>query len=721
MKTRKILITLLFGLSGLAVINAQNHPCLTLTHKDVADISRSKSNENLFTSTINAIKRRTDISVKTPMVVPLPKDAGGGYTHEQHKKNYTNMYEAGLMYQLYNDKKYADYIKDGLMKYAKMYPSLPLHPVIKSSYRGKLFWQGLNESVWLFYTSQAYDCIYDYLSKKEKEYIENNLFKPMVKFIAVDNEKTFSKIHNHGTWSVASVGMISYVMGDKDMVEKSLLGPKKDGKAGFLRQIEELFSPDGYFVEGPYYQRYSLQPFITFAQVINNNEPERKIFELKDGVLVKAVTTLLQMTDNNGELFKFNDSLEKNWKTTELIWGVDIAYSITEDPELLYIAKQQNSVTITGAGYKVAQDIEKAKLFKHTTLNISDGPNGENGGIGVLRTGEEEHQTTMAMKYTSQGMGHGHFDRLGFIMFDNNNDIITDYGAARFLNIEQKNGGHYLYENDKYAKQTIAHNALVVDEKSHFNGNLKEASKYSPALYAFDNTADTKLISAIETNAADGVKMHRSIFLLSEKYLGQPLVIDLMKVQSDKTHKYDLPLHYSGHLIHTNYKYAAQDKIRKALGNKNGYEFFWVEAIADSLPATATTTWLKGNRFYTLSVTSNNTLSIYLNKLGANDPNFNLRNEPSILLRQNNAKNTTIVSTIEIHGDYNPQKEYTINPYSSIKEIKIKEDNAKYTVIEILLKNDKTITVCMSNENNTPSVSHQCGKYKWEGIYKIIY
>lgn len=167
------------------------------------------------------------------MVVPLPKDAGGGYTHEQHKKNYTNMYEAGLMYQLYNDKKYADYIKDGLMKYAKMYPSLPLHPVIKSSYRGKLFWQGLNESVWLFYTSQAYDCIYDYLSKKEKEYIENNLFKPMVKFIAVDNEKTFSKIHNHGTWSVASVGMISYVMGDKDMVEKSLLGPKKMAKRDF--------------------------------------------------------------------------------------------------------------------------------------------------------------------------------------------------------------------------------------------------------------------------------------------------------------------------------------------------------------------------------------------------------------------------------------------------------------------------------------------------------
>ena len=721
MKARKILTALFLITICACNTYAQSHPCLTLTKNDVKEIRSSITENNMFTSTIERMKKRADATIKTPMIVPIPKDAGGGYTHEQHKRNYTNMYESGLMYQIYNDKKYAEYIKDGLMKYAKMYPTLPLHPVIKSSYRGKLFWQGLNESVWLFYTSQAYDCIYDYLTKEDRKYIEDNLFKPIVKFIAIDNEKTFSKIHNHGTWSVASVGMISYVMGDKDMVEKSLMGPKKNGKAGFLRQIEELFSPDGYFVEGPYYQRYSLQPFITFAQAINNNEPERRIFELKNSVLIKAVTTLLQMTDNNGELFKFNDALEKNWKTTELIWGVDIAYSITKDPELLYIANLQNSVTITGAGHEVAKDIAKARPFKHITTNISDGPKGENGGIGILRTGDESQQTTIAMKYSSQGMGHGHFDKLGYIMFDNNNDIITDYGAARFLNIEQKNGGHYLYENDKYAKQTIAHNTLVVDEKSHYNGDLKTASKYSPALYAYDNTEDIKLISAIDNNAAEGVKMHRSIFLLSDKFIGQPMVIDIMKAYSDGIHKYDLPLHYNGHLIHTNYKYEAQDKSRKPLGKKNGYEYFWVEAIAENLPATASTTWLKGNRFYTQSIASNNTSSIYLNRLGANDPNFNLRNEPSILLRQKDAKNSTIVSTIEIHGDYNPQKEYTVNPYSSIEEIKIIEDSNKYTVIRITIKNKKIITVCLSNENNTPNALHECGKYKWEGIYKIIY
>ena len=79
------------------------------------------------------------------------------------------MYESGILYQIYKDKKYAELVKNTLMKYASMYSKLPLHPVKKSSYRGKLFWQGLNESVWLVYTSQAYDCIYDYLTQDERD------------------------------------------------------------------------------------------------------------------------------------------------------------------------------------------------------------------------------------------------------------------------------------------------------------------------------------------------------------------------------------------------------------------------------------------------------------------------------------------------------------------------------------------------------------------------
>ena len=68
------------------------------------------------------------------------------------------------------------------------------------------------------------------------------------------------------------------------------------------------------------------------------------------------------------------------------------------------------------------------------------------------------------MKYGVHGQGHGHFDKLHFIFFDAGNEVVPDYGFSRWINIEPKYGGRYFPENDSYAKQTIAHNTVVVDE-----------------------------------------------------------------------------------------------------------------------------------------------------------------------------------------------------------------------------------------------------------------
>jgi len=114
----------------------------------------------------------------------------------------------------------------------------------------------------------------------------------MAEFISngnANNYAVFNKMHNHGTWATASVGMIGYAMGDKNLVEKALYGSNKDGKAGFIRQLDVLFSPDGYFTEGPYYQRYAIWPFMTFAQVIQNQQPELNIFNYRNGILKKRL------------------------------------------------------------------------------------------------------------------------------------------------------------------------------------------------------------------------------------------------------------------------------------------------------------------------------------------------------------------------------------------------------------------------------------------------
>ncbi len=688
------LCVFVFILSFFAIfyVKAGNHPCLMLTKKGVDGIQQSLGKSPLFDETLLKVRTEIDNVVGQPINVPIPKDGGGGYTHEQHKKNYNDIYKAGILYQLYKEEKYASFVKNMLMEYAKMYPTLPLHPVQKSNYRGKLFWQGLNECVWLVHTAQAYDCVYDYISEKDKKFIETNLFSQMVKFIAEDNKATFNKIHNHGTWAVAGVGMIGYVMNNRDWVEKSLYGLSKDGKGGFMRQMDELFSPDGYFAEGPYYQRYSLQPFIVFAQAIQNNEPERKIFEYRDNILVKAVNTSLQMAYTDGQFFHLNDALDKTWHSIELVYGVDIVYNITKDYSLLSIAKEQNQVILSDAGMAVAEAIKdgKSQPFDLKTTLIRDGADGKQGGLGILRMGEGKDQTCVVLKATAQGMGHGHFDKLSISYYDNGYEILQDYGAARFLNIEAKNGGHYLPENDSWAKQTIAHNTLVVDETSDYQGKLEIAEKYSPQITGFINNKDFKIIEATDTSAYPGVRMQRTLFMVS---MGEekPLVIDYFVVKSKQEHQYDLPYYYIGQLINTDFKYTTFSTFLKPLGTKNGYQYLWEEASGKSNKNIACVTFLNKNRFYSITTLTNEDTELLFNRIGANDPNFNLRNEPSFMLRKK-AKDSMFVSVIEPHGEFNPREEYTIQSESEIKDITMSSEiiNGIETHLISIIRNDGT-------------------------------
>ncbi|MFV0467717.1 MAG: heparinase II/III family protein [Dysgonomonas sp.] len=684
------------------------HPCLILSKDGVAKIKKEMGRVPLFDKALQKTKTEMDIVVTKPISVPIPKDAGGGETHEKHKQNYNEMYKAGLLYQIYGDAKYALFVKNMLNEYAKMYPGLPLHPVQKSNYRGKLFWQGLNECVWLVHVAQAYDCIYDYLSVAERENIETNLFTPMVKFISVDNAETFNKIHNHGTWAAAAVGMIGYVTGKKEWTDISLYGSQKDGSSGFLKQIDKLFSPDGYFTEGPYYQRYSLQPFIMFAQAIEKNQPELKIFEYRDRVLCKAVDTSLQLAYTDGQFFHLNDALDKTWHSIEIVYGVDIAYNVTKDNRLLSIAEEQGQVILGDAGLETAKAVaaNKAKPFEQKTLLIRDGSDGSEGGIGILRMGDQSDQTCLVFKATAQGMGHGHFDKLTISYYDNGKEILQDYGAARFLNIEQKNGGNYLPENDTWAKQTIAHNTLTVDEKSNYNGKLKEAEKYHPTITDFYDGKDIKAVSAIETNAYSGVKMERTVAMIRPEGFAKPLVVDLYEAQSDESHQYDLSFYYLGQLISTNLDYKPYTTQRTQLGTRNGYQFLWKEAEAETITdgGNPFVTFLNGNRFYTITNSGDGAKKFFFNRIGANDPNFNLRNEPSFMIRDNGTS-AFFLSVIEPHGEFNPREEYTTQPESNIESIHCEPSaDGQSKNIEIKTKDNKIIRVLLAKEKYSLSV-----------------
>lgn len=676
----------------------------------------------VFAAAVERAQLKLDKQLLEPLQVPLPKDAGGGYTHEQHKRNYQSLYDAGRLYAITGERKYADFAKSMLLAYADMYPGLGEHPKKKEQSPGRIFWQSLNEAVWLVVSIQGYDAIKDTLSSEQRFYIETNLLKAMASFLSEGQPRTFDKIHNHGTWAAAAVGMTGYVLGDQDMVEKALLGLDKSGKGGFLRQLDELFSPTGYYSEGPYYQRYALMPFVLFAAAIEENQPELGIFKRRDGILMKAIYSTIELS--YGDLFfPINDALkDKGLNTMELMHAVSIAYDLTGDNNLLSIAKKQATLPLTEAGLKVARALEagKAEAYPFASMLHLDGMKGDEGALAVLRAGKGDKHQALVIKNTAQGMGHGHFDKLNWIFYDAGHEIIKDYGAARFLNVEAKYGGHYLPENNSYAKQTIAHNTLVVDEDSHFGGKTSVGNTLHPNQLYFDTGKSVQISAARMDGAYAGVSLSRAMALVSDEAFEFPLVLDVLKADGDKVHQYDLPLHYDGHLTNTNFELFTNTGALSPLGDKNGYQHMWL--TSRGTPATerpAKVTWIKDQRFYSYTSLVPRGAEMLFTRLGANDPDFNLRGETAVITRVPLTEDAVFVSVLEPHGHYNPSLEYTLRSHSQVADIKHRS-SGDLDLILITSVNGKTIGLALSwdaNPDKKHSIQIAEDTVSWAGFY----
>ena len=718
--------------------STQAHPKLILTAQGVKDIRAQLGNIPIFDNTLKAVQEEVDAEIASGIEVPIPEDYSGGYTHVRHKQNWVVLQKAGVLYQILDDEKYAKYVKDMLMQYEEMYKTLPLHPKTRSYARGKLFWQCLNDSNWLVYVSQAYDCVYNYLSEEERNKLETNLFKPFADHISIDSPQFYQRVHNHSTWGNAAVGMIGLVMDDQELIDRALYGIKdlkldtkekdddggylnKDGKAGFLANIEEPFSPDGYYNEGPYYQRYAMYPFLIFAEGLHNVKPELKIFEYKEGVLLKSINALLNLSDADGDFFPLNDGQKgMSYYTSALVTAVDISYHFgTQDPGLLSIAAAQDRVLLDDSGLAVALGIKngKAEPFNKKSINLSDGPNGTQGGVAILRNEDIE----LVFKYAAQGSSHGHYDKLSYSLYEKGEEILQDYGLSRFVNIEQKGGGNYLKENKTWAKQTIAHNTLVQNETSHFEGKYDIGSKHHSVLNYFSSeNENVQVASAKESNAYPGTEMLRTMAIIKDEDFEKPYMLDIMKVTSNKANQYDFPYYFLGQVIQTNFDYKTPKSL-SPLGDKNGYQHLFVEGAAKASSENSKLSWLNKGKFYSLTTLTNTNDELLFTRIGANDPEFNLRREAALMLRRKNAKNTLFVSAIEAHGSYSPVTESAVNSNSSIKELKVVLDTEAYTAIQITNIKGNTKLFITANTDASKEAKHNLKindkNYGWSGSY----
>ena len=704
-------------------VYAGDHPKLILNPSIIDEILQNKNDYALLKTSVSSVIKSADNILAKKMSVPFPKDPAGGFTHECHKQNGSDMKTLGIAYQLTGEKKYAIYVGEMLLKYAELYPTLGIHPEKRNNWAGKLFWQGLNEAVWMVDVLQAYDAIYNTLTQKKRELIEDQLLLQVVNFFLEYKDAAFDRMSNHGTWAIAAVGMTGLLLDDANLVEMALYGSNKDGQAGFMKQLDVLFSPDGYYAEGPYYQRYAMLPFIVFAQSLFYNRPDLKIMKYRDGIVLKAVETLLQLTSETGVFFPINDALKtKDFRSSELIPVVDIAFQHTNNNQLLDIAKNQKKVSIDEAGLKVAKAIENGnpdKFIRKPAL-YSDGFDGTKGGIGLMRQGYKK--PSVLFKFASQGMGHGHFDRLSFLYYNQGKEIFGDYGAARYVNVATKDGGRYLKENKTWAKQSIAHNTMVVNEISHFDGKLSSAEQNSPKLLFYDiSDPNFQIFSAVDSNCYENTNLHRTLALVNIE--GKSVMLDVFNcTSSDDNNVYDYVLHYNGQPTSFSFDINASLRAKEVLGQHNGYQHLWVDAIASGFnnDKYATFTFLEGESFYTVSTTVSDKSEIYFTQLGANDPNFNLRNERGMVVRTQDIKNHLNFTAIEPHGKYISSREYSRGSEPEIKNMQIAyQDDEKAAFIYESGKSKIILFLCLAPKvvNQKKQIKIEDKYISWKGWY----
>jgi oligo-alginate lyase len=387
-----------FSAAVLLLLGAQvglaQHPRILLTRAEGRATATAARSAPLLASSLASARATVEAALVAPIETPPPGEAGG-YAHERHKQNYREMQLAGMLYTITGDVRYATWVGRMLEQYAGMYPALGPHPLSRNQAPGKLFHQSLNEANWLVAVSIAYDCVYDALTPAQRTRIERDVLRVMADWMSVTQAREFDRIHNHGTWAAAAVGMLGLVINDSAYVSRALYGTTGDKRGGFLTQLDKLFSPDGWYMEGPYYIRYALLPFFQFAEAVERVRPRERIYAYRDSILKKALYAAVQSAFPNGTFPPINDaSRTMGVDAPEVVMALNLAYArYGADRNLLAVAQQQGQVTLTAAGSLVARDLATSRTppaVAWRSVEFTDGADGMRGGTGILRAGAHE-------------------------------------------------------------------------------------------------------------------------------------------------------------------------------------------------------------------------------------------------------------------------------------------------------------------------------------------
>lgn len=421
--------------------------------------------------------------------------------------------DLGLVYQLTGEDAYAEKAREILLGYAERYLDYPMHNIHGEEGRGACHVgpQPLTEAVWLIPLTQGFDCVYDYLSREDRQTIADGVLLPAAELV----KSYATHIHNIPCWENSAYGSVGITLGNEDLAAQAI-----NGEFGFRNQIAEGVNDDGQWYEGAwgyhYYTMSALQPLAVAAENVG--------IDLYSDRYLSMFLAPVRMMGPTGHLPAFNDSGRASALGHDAIyekgyakWGLD---------ELAMV------ITHNGRGKTLEALLWGADEVPVSNPKLTSGLFGASG-IAILRTdAPTASEDTLpgvpsnyvALDFGPHGGGHGHPDKLGFVLYAAGRLVAPDPGSIAYGN--PAHGGWY--------RQTLSHNTVVVD------GVSQEPTEGE--LLFFASGDQMAMAGAQATEAYNGVTLRRMMALLPDGLLDVTLGL------SDEEHQYDWAYHSRGEL-----------------------------------------------------------------------------------------------------------------------------------------------------------------------------
>jgi oligo-alginate lyase len=411
----------------------------------------------------------------------------------------------GLIYQVTGDKRYAAHAREILLAYADRYLSYPVHDNQgrPGGRGGHVASQSLTEASWLIDTTQGADLVWDTLSESDRSAIADKMLRPALNEIIIPQKYG---VHNIQCRENSAIGLVGFLLNDPGLIALAIDNPQY----GFRAQMERGVLPGGFWLEGStgyhFFAMDGLWPLMEAARNCGTDLYGPKFKSMFDGPISLAMPNLT--------LPNFNDSGISPLESHADIYELAVArYHDPAYAALISTNRSSRMALLFGS-----TNLAPGRMHVPSASRNLAGP-----GYAILERGEYTNATWLGLKYGPHGGGHGHPDKNSFILYARGEVVAPDVGTHAY--------GSPLHVG--WDKTTLAHNTLVVDEKSQDPAQGK--------CLAFGSER------GVDFSITDAGPIYPGVhFVRTAAMLTPDVIVFIDQIEADAPHTFDLAYHQIG-------------------------------------------------------------------------------------------------------------------------------------------------------------------------------